>query len=46
MAAVSADQDASLALHRAHGFTDVARLREVGFKFGVWLDVIYLQKML
>ena len=43
---VSADQTASLELHRRHGFVEVAHFREVGFKFGRWLDVIYLQLML
>jgi L-amino acid N-acyltransferase len=43
---VSADQTASLELHRKHGFVPVAHFREVGFKFGRWLDVIYLQLML
>lgn len=43
---VSADQTASLELHRRHGFVPAAHLREVGFKFGRWLDVIYLQLML
>lgn len=43
---VSADQTPSLELHRRHGFEQVAHLREVGFKFGRWLDVIYLQLML
>lgn len=43
---VSADQTASLELHRRHGFVQTAHLREVGFKFGRWLDVIYLQLML
>jgi phosphinothricin acetyltransferase len=46
IAGVSSDQPASLALHRAHGFVEVARLREVGFKFGLWLDLIFLQRML
>jgi phosphinothricin acetyltransferase len=46
IAGVSADQEASLALHRALGFVDVGHLREVGHKFGRWLDVVYLQKML
>ncbi len=40
---VSADQSASLELHRRHGFEPVGHFREVGFKFGKWLDVIYLQ---
>ena len=46
IAGVSADQPASLALHRAHGFVEVARMREVGFKFGLWLDLVFLQRML
>lgn len=46
IAGVSADQTPSLKLHRAVGFVEVAHLRQVGFKFGRWLDVIYLQKTL
>lgn len=46
IAGVSADQAASLTLHQLLGFTQVAQFKEVGFKFGRWLDVIYLQKML
>jgi phosphinothricin acetyltransferase len=46
IAGVSADQAPSLRLHRGLGFAEVARLREVGFKFGRWLDVVYLQKLL
>ena len=38
-----AEQVASLALHRRAGFQQVAHLRQVGFKFGRWLDVVYLQ---
>lgn len=43
---VSSDQTASLELHRRHGFTQVALFREVGYKFGRRLDVIYFQLML
>lgn len=43
---ISADQAASIALHRKLGFTEAARLREVGFKFGRWLDVMWMQRML
>lgn len=46
IAGVSADQTPSLALHQSLGFTEVARFKEVGFKFGRWIDVIYLQKMI
>lgn len=46
LAQVSADQDASLALHRSFGFREVGRLTEVGFKFGRWLDVIVFDLVL
>jgi L-amino acid N-acyltransferase len=46
IAGVSGDQEASLALHRAHGFVEVGRMKEIGVKFGKWLDVVYLQKVL
>lgn len=42
----SADQTASLALQESHGFTRVAHFREVGCKFGQWLDVVFMQLML
>jgi phosphinothricin acetyltransferase len=35
-----------LALQDSLGFVRVAHLKEVGFKFGRWLDVIYSQLML
>ncbi len=34
---------ASVALHERLGFTKVAELKEVGFKFGRWIDVAYWQ---
>ena len=34
---------ASLALHQALGFTRAGTLRDVGFKFGRWLDIDLLQ---
>jgi phosphinothricin acetyltransferase len=42
----SADQTASIALQESLGFQHVANLKEVGFKFGRRLDVVYLQLML
>jgi len=42
----SADQAASLALQESLGLRPVARFVEVGFKFGRWLDVVYMQLML
>jgi len=46
LAVVSADQPASIALHERCGFTRVGHLREIGRKFGRWLDVMVLQRML
>jgi phosphinothricin acetyltransferase len=46
VAAISADQEPSLRLHARAGFVETGRLREVGFKFGRWLDVAYLQLVL
>jgi phosphinothricin acetyltransferase len=38
--------DASIALHRAVGFVEVGYEREVGRKFGKWLDVVTMQVIL
>lgn len=43
IAAISGDQEASLALHESMGFTERGRLTEVGFKFDRWLDLVYLE---
>jgi phosphinothricin acetyltransferase len=45
IAGIDAEQTASVGLHEALGFEKVALLKEVGFKFGRWLHVIYMQKM-
>jgi L-amino acid N-acyltransferase YncA len=37
---------ASIAMSRRLGFTEVGVLHEVGFKFGRWLDVMMLEKLL
>jgi phosphinothricin acetyltransferase len=46
IAMIVADQPASLHLHEALGFAKVAHLRRVGFKLGVWVDVVFMQRML
>lgn len=44
LVAVIADRNAaSEALHRAFGFVAVGRLREVGWKFGRWVDTDFWQ---
>jgi L-amino acid N-acyltransferase YncA len=46
MARTTGDNRPSIALHEACGFTLVGIEREVGRKFGRWLDVAILQRML
>jgi phosphinothricin acetyltransferase len=46
VAGVDADNAASIALHQALGFAQVARFRQVGFKFGRWLDLCFLELLL
>ena len=43
---IASDNAASLALHERLGFVESARMREVGYKFGRWLDLIFMQKIL
>ena len=46
IARIAGGQEASIRLHRAVGFTTVGTEREVGRKFGGWLDVVVMQRML
>lgn len=46
IAGIDAEQKPSISLHSHFGFKPVAHLRHVGFKFGRWLDVIYMQLLL
>lgn len=46
MAKIVGSHEASIALHRSVGFEVVGREREVGRKFGQWLDVILMERLL
>ncbi|HXR04196.1 MAG TPA: GNAT family N-acetyltransferase [Verrucomicrobiae bacterium] len=46
IAGIDADQPASVALHTKFHFKQVGRLEQVGFKFGRWLDVVYMELVL
>lgn len=43
---LSADNEASLGLHAALGFSEVARMPEVGRKFDRWLDLVFVELIL
>jgi L-amino acid N-acyltransferase len=44
IAGVDADNDASIRFHERLDFVRVAHFREVGFKWGRWLDLVLLQR--
>ncbi|PIB24421.1 hypothetical protein BFP76_04220 [Amylibacter kogurei] len=46
MAGVSAQNTAAIAFHKKIGFSTVATLREVGYKFSKWHDLVLMQKFL
>jgi L-amino acid N-acyltransferase YncA len=46
LAGIDAENEASLHLHAAFGFERVAHFKQVGFKFGRWLDVVYMELLL
>jgi L-amino acid N-acyltransferase YncA len=43
---IDADNAASIGLHRSLGFDEAARHREVGRKFGRWLDLVIMERRL
>ncbi|MFI5408792.1 GNAT family N-acetyltransferase [Kaistia sp. UC242_56] len=46
VAGIEAGNDVSLRLHAKQGFVETARMPELGFKFGRYLDLVFLQKTL
>jgi L-amino acid N-acyltransferase YncA len=43
IAGIDADNEVSIALHLKLGFSNVGHFHQVGFKFGRWLDLVFLQ---
>lgn len=46
VAGIDATNEASIKLHRHFGFAEVGRFKEVGYKFGQWLDLVFMQLLL
>jgi phosphinothricin acetyltransferase len=46
LASIDAANEPSIRLHARHGFERVALFRQVGYKFGRWLDVVYMERLL
>jgi L-amino acid N-acyltransferase YncA len=46
IAGIDADNAASIRLHESVGFITVGQFHQVGFKFGRWLDLVFLQCIL
>lgn len=45
IAVIDAENEASIRLHAKFGFEKVGYFKEVGFKFGRWLDVVYMERI-
>jgi phosphinothricin acetyltransferase len=46
LAGITLPNDASIALHRRFGFTDVGVFTECGRKFGKYWDVVWMERPL
>ncbi|GKQ53639.1 GNAT family N-acetyltransferase [Bradyrhizobium sp. Ce-3] len=46
IAGIDGGNPASLRLHAQAGFVEVARMPEVGRKFGRWLELVFMQRLL
>jgi len=46
VAGIEANNMPSIALHEGLGFVQTGRLPEVGTKFGKWLDLVFMQRIL
>ena len=46
MAGIDSSNPASLKLHTGFGFVQVGYLKEVGFKFDRWLDLVFMELLL
>ncbi len=45
IAAIDAENEPSIRLHARFGFEKTALLKEVGFKFNRWLNLVYMERL-
>lgn len=46
VAGIDSENEVSINLHRQFGFQTTGQLSQVGYKFGRWLDLVFMQKIL
>jgi L-amino acid N-acyltransferase YncA len=46
IAAIDASNEVSIRLHHRFGFEKVGMMKQTGFKFGRWLDVVFMELLL
>lgn len=46
VAVVDGENEGSIRFHKRHGFTETARMPEIGRKFDRWLDLVILQRLI
>jgi L-amino acid N-acyltransferase YncA len=46
VAGIDADNGGSIRMHERLGFEQTGHLKEVGWKFGRWLDLVFMQRRL
>lgn len=46
IAGIDGENEVSYKLHQSFGFVEVAHFKEVGFKFGRWLDLKFMELLL
>lgn len=46
VAGIDAENQGSVRFHQRLGFSEVGRMPEVGYKFGRWLDLVLMQRLL
>lgn len=44
--AIDGDNKGSIAFHEKFGFTAIGTIREVGYKFNHWLDLVFMRLIL